>query len=480
MTQAAIKIDSSTVTAFASSEFANIDPTLDRSAAKTLDGETSPADGPPFQIFVSVAGNPGTPSDWRQNATAASGVFGQGNSWLSSNADAITDVADDWLIFDLGQDTELDTMNIFGFALETAAGEAARSIRDAKIYYSTEASGVGTNAPGNDTPFDATQFTLATTLTGDTEVPRPTGGESAMAPLGVPLSGITARYIAIDIDANWGWNGLVGVGEVQFFSPQDQEDDPTFSLDSFSEFSDFVFGELLSTTDEFDRTRTLSFIVNSPSDAESVTVNSISLTNNESGAFTVEFDDLPVTLENEDFLDVIIIANVDTPGEFTGTLEIETTSSGGIVASDFNDKSIPVSSTVLPSFSNFGPPSLIGVTSPETTGTSSFDVRNENPDTTFNLTLSLSEGSGFSIVSPASPVAVAPGATQTIEVQWNTESAATTPVESATLSIVDSANGISEDVTVSGALVNPLSKVLPNFDFEIRFRNSRHRPRFWD
>lgn len=40
-----------------------------------------------------------------------------------------------------------------------------------------------------------------------------------MLPQSVSFSGVTARYIAIDVDDNWGHGNLVGIGEVQFFTP---------------------------------------------------------------------------------------------------------------------------------------------------------------------------------------------------------------------------------------------------------------------
>ncbi|MBI1370062.1 MAG: hypothetical protein GC162_15590 [Planctomycetes bacterium] len=169
-------IDHNNITAVASSQWTTTTP--NRLASQAVDG--SGLSGPVLKGALH-AGSPAT-------------------VWLSGNG---TVPADQWFRVDLGDVYKMEAMKTFNDGLTT------RQVTQADIYTAISAFDHGGD-PGNpdDNPgnwvlqFSNRAFAPYTNNTDSTDI--------------LDLSGITARYVALSIDANGG-DGLVGLGELQFF-----------------------------------------------------------------------------------------------------------------------------------------------------------------------------------------------------------------------------------------------------------------------
>ncbi|MGJ8724796.1 MAG: hypothetical protein ACSHYB_09590 [Roseibacillus sp.] len=81
-------------------------------------------------------------------------------------------------------------------------------------------------------------------------------------------------------------------------------------------------------------------------------------------------------------------------------------------------------------------PADIVVASPDTTGTSIFEIENNSDTTTLTLSsIGITGGTGFSITFPTIPFDLLPGETQEIDVTWDSAAAGAGAVESATLTL---------------------------------------------
>ena len=153
--------------------------------------------------------NPDDPTAWTH--TGGENEFGDNRNYLADARAGQTVVDDKWVAFDLGSVQELSAMNVFNFGV-SAGVRNQRGTQNADVYYRSDS--LGGNANNNNVAFDATGWTA---FGSQVFTIGPTDGLAQGADT-LDMSGITARYIAIDINTNHGDSGFVGLGEVQFFN----------------------------------------------------------------------------------------------------------------------------------------------------------------------------------------------------------------------------------------------------------------------
>ena len=167
---------------------------------------------------LNASATPDVPGSWTHQG--GNGEFGGDLNWLAfARADlnaTNTDVANHWIGFDLGSRESLDSMNLFNFGVSTG-GNNDRGVNQGDIYYRSDS--FGNNSDNNNVAFDNTGWTLLGTAGAQTFAIGPNDG-SFQGATNVPLGGISARYFAIDINSDHGDGDFVGVGEVQFFTPE--------------------------------------------------------------------------------------------------------------------------------------------------------------------------------------------------------------------------------------------------------------------
>lgn len=147
--------------------------------------------------------------------SAGSGNTAQNTDWMADNPDQVAT----WLIIDLGETYNLETISIWNFNPGTTSSTyIGRSSKTVDIYTST--SGVGNNSNNNNSSFDSAGWTTLETGFGLTINP---GNAPVAAPNGLltggDLTGVQARYVAIAVTATNTGARLekAALGEVQFF-----------------------------------------------------------------------------------------------------------------------------------------------------------------------------------------------------------------------------------------------------------------------
>ena len=162
--------------------------------------------------FIGAPGEENDPESYTH--TGGNTQFGEnGANWAYQASGSGTNSVDDlWYAVDLGDVYTVDTMSVFNFGVSSGTRNN-RGVEEVDIYYRTR--DLGNNRHGNDQPFDPSGWTFWGTH-------RFTLGPSgtALGPDIVGLGGITARYVAFDINTTFpgATPGLAGIGEVQFFS----------------------------------------------------------------------------------------------------------------------------------------------------------------------------------------------------------------------------------------------------------------------
>lgn len=147
------------------------------------------------------------------NDPAAWSYSGGDNNWgRNENWNSPDGVDDQWIAFDLGSIQDGLKMNVANFDTSNAQN-IDRGINQGDIYYRSDS--FGGNSDLNGSAFDPTGWTLWGSAGSQTFTQTPAGGGFHDFQL-IDL-GVSARYIAIDINSSHG-AASVGLNEVQFFS----------------------------------------------------------------------------------------------------------------------------------------------------------------------------------------------------------------------------------------------------------------------
>lgn len=186
------KIDSNFITAIASSYVYD-----NRSPSKTLDG-----------MSVTNTSSQNVPEDWRYRGYA---TYGENANWTSNSGT----VDDQWIIFDLGSVYSVATMNVANFDA-VSDNLRDRGLQQGDIYYSD---GTISNFDSSYNPNfnNSAHWTLLGTGSqtfNQTPDDNNNGGTHSFQQIQLNA---TARYIAIDVNSNYGDASYVGLNEVQFF-----------------------------------------------------------------------------------------------------------------------------------------------------------------------------------------------------------------------------------------------------------------------
>ena len=147
----------------------------------------------------------------------------------------------------------------------------------------------------------------------------------------IPFGGVTARYVAIDVNSTFAAASQVGIGELVFFREIPAiTDDPVLLVDEDSTDPNFVFGNVFGN-----RTRSMTYVNYSLSGTTTINVDDISFLDDGGGAFTslnVIYDGgnsgTPPLLESGDKVTIEVSTDNSLPGPLTGSLSIDTTSGG--------------------------------------------------------------------------------------------------------------------------------------------------------
>ncbi len=132
--------------------------------------------------------------------------YGDYIAWMSTGGDTAG-----WFMVDLGQEYSLDHINFFNF---NSAQEKDRGVQSGDWYISTAANpatGDFANDPDWTLMVDDYSFTIAP------------GASWYDTPDVIRFGSATARWVALDITANWGDGNFVGISEMQFFQSEAPE-----------------------------------------------------------------------------------------------------------------------------------------------------------------------------------------------------------------------------------------------------------------
>ncbi|MDD2599276.1 MAG: hypothetical protein PHO37_08640 [Kiritimatiellae bacterium] len=146
------------------------------------------------------------------------GAFAFNSDWSGRTAtnqagDDVYGLIDDmWLIYDLGQERDIRAVSIFNF--NPAQPNHTRSVKSLNIWVRSDAGFSNTNL--DKTAFDATGWTLMTAAAAMNLAKNP-GGTTQTVHNVMAFGDVTGRYVALDINENYGDPIIVALGEVQFF-----------------------------------------------------------------------------------------------------------------------------------------------------------------------------------------------------------------------------------------------------------------------
>ncbi|WFB35563.1 PEP-CTERM sorting domain-containing protein [Kiritimatiellota bacterium B12222] len=131
--------------------------------------------------------------------------------WLT---DPNVDISESWVLVDMAAAYDLDSIRVWNYNESGQAKYLRRGVNEAKIWVTT-AGTIPVDESGN---FDFSSNGWSQVGGGVTFEQAPgTDGYVAPAANTVALGGVTARYLAIEVDSNHGTNE-VGLSEVQLFA----------------------------------------------------------------------------------------------------------------------------------------------------------------------------------------------------------------------------------------------------------------------
>ena len=158
-------------------------------------------------------GDVNNPAHWRYKG-------GDNRNGKDENWTATSGVDNQWIAFDLGtvkSGLQMNFANLDTEPPQTSLGENTnRGINQADIYYRSDSFGSNVHNVTNHVPFNADGWTLFGTAGEQTFDRTPDG--NGIHPFKLIDLGVSARYIAIDVNSNHGADGKVGLNEVQFFA----------------------------------------------------------------------------------------------------------------------------------------------------------------------------------------------------------------------------------------------------------------------
>ena len=138
--------------------------------------------------------------------THGANQYGENISWMSNTLGGGSGQdPDPWFKIDLGTSYTLDHMRVWNF--NVTLGNNARGVQTGDIYVSNSPSDPGSS-------FTDPAWTL---LEAGHAFPIAPGNSDYDAPDVIGLSGLTARWLAIDITSNYGDTRFVGLSEIQVF-----------------------------------------------------------------------------------------------------------------------------------------------------------------------------------------------------------------------------------------------------------------------
>lgn len=133
--------------------------------------------------------------------------------WLT---DPNVDISESWVLVDMATTYDLDSIRVWNYNESGQAKYLWRGVNAAKIWVTTE----GTIPDDESGDFDFSDIANGWSQVGGSiafEQAPGTDGYVAPAANTISLGGVTARYLAIEVDSNHGTNE-VGLSEVQLFA----------------------------------------------------------------------------------------------------------------------------------------------------------------------------------------------------------------------------------------------------------------------
>ncbi|MEM9235797.1 MAG: hypothetical protein AAGB14_03400 [Verrucomicrobiota bacterium] len=355
---AAELIDSSTINSIGSHNWGTRDAwrTLNGSvASNTATGGTLATDN---SLFLDPGGSmdPDDATAWLLDGTAGNtGTVGQNSCWSGWNHS--NDPSTLYIIYDLGADTKLDSINVWNIQV-TDASRTNRSVNQADIFFRPASAGTPptyVNHPegsgGTRIPWSDSGWTILGTQ-GTQTFPISTVSDTMAAPTNVPFGSVSARWVAIVVETAHGDGSTAGLGEVQFFLDDTAAvDDPVLGIDP-SNSSDFAVGNVFGDT-----SHTVTFINNSDGGSGTINIDSVTITDDGGGGGAAVFGTPILTYSNPGTapllangetvtIEVPVLGSTATPGAVNGEISIDTTSAGGNVGADHNDLTLAISATV--------------------------------------------------------------------------------------------------------------------------------------
>ncbi|MDA3926021.1 MAG: hypothetical protein PF904_15090 [Kiritimatiellae bacterium] len=139
-------------------------------------------------------------------------AHGEYYDWVAQavSGDSVDDM---WLVYDLGSVRELKALSIFNF--NPATDEViSRSVKSLDVWVRSDAGFSNTHL--DETTFDSSGWTLVTPV-NDMHLIKNPGGTTQTVHNVLGFADVSARYIALDINENYGYANIPALGEALFF-----------------------------------------------------------------------------------------------------------------------------------------------------------------------------------------------------------------------------------------------------------------------
>jgi len=145
------------------------------------------------------------------------GEYATGQCWTGQPATnaagtVVGAINDMWLIYDLGSERDILAISIFNFN-PAESNQVARSVKECDLWVRSDAGFSNTNMVRD--PFDETGWTPMSV--GAVRLDKNPGGTIQSVHNVMAFADVTGRYVAVDINENYGDSLIVALGEVQFF-----------------------------------------------------------------------------------------------------------------------------------------------------------------------------------------------------------------------------------------------------------------------
>jgi len=199
-------------------------------------------------VFEGLSGEEGDYTKYR--VIPCPNDYGSTTCWTGYDVPTGGTIDDLWAIIDLGQIYDIDTISLFNFNPKTSGVNKDRESRTLDIWVRDDNGFLNTNLDA--VAFNTNGWTLLTITNDMTLAQYPGATTQSVAGVLTSLANVRGRYVALDVNSNFGHTSFSLIGEVQVFGdlyvPESDLLDPVSAFSNFEGYNNRGAVNLINDT----------------------------------------------------------------------------------------------------------------------------------------------------------------------------------------------------------------------------------------